>query len=334
MKTSEFDFPLPADLIAERPLKRRDGSRLLVLGRDGSVKHRRFYDLPGFLQSGDMLLLNNTRVMPARLRGRKRNGRELEILLTRNVSGRKWEIMSRGRYTGPLEISGAFRAEIYRGETAELHHEGDLGDVLREAGEMPLPPYIRRRAGELDRERYQTVYAEHEGSIAAPTAGLHFTKGLLKKLEEKGVLIRYLTLHVGRGTFTPIRAERLEEHRMEEEAFEMPSSLADEIRSLKGSLIAVGTTTTRAVEGFMSNRFAPSAASGNGVVRGGTDIFIRPGYRFRAVSGLLTNFHLPRSTPLMLASALSGGKNLLRAYAEAVDRSYRFFSYGDAMLIK
>jgi S-adenosylmethionine:tRNA ribosyltransferase-isomerase len=197
---------------------------------------------------------------------------------------------------------------------------------------MPLPPYIRRQADARDKERYQTVYASDEGSIAAPTAGLHFTTGLLSRIEEKGVLVRYLTLHVGRGTFAPIRAERVEEHVMESEAFEVEAGLLDEISSHRGRLIAVGTTATRAIEGILGGR-STTVGSSNGTLRGTTDIFIRPGYSFMAVSGLITNFHLPCSTPLMLTAALAGRERLLSAYRTAVDEGYRFFSYGDAMLI-
>jgi len=334
MKTDDFDFTLPPALIAQRPLSRRDASRLLVLRKDGKRHHRKFGDLPGYLRRGDMLLLNDTRVLPVRLTGRKRDGRELEILLVRNIpgSGARWEILSRGRYSGPLEISGGMRAEIHGGRQADLLVQGDLRDALRRNGEMPLPPYIKRKAGALDRKRYQTVYARAEGSIAAPTAGLHFTKKLLAEINGKGVLVRRLTLHVGRGTFAPVRAEHIEHHRMEEERFEIEERLMEEIQGLRGRLICVGTTATRAVEGFLSGRCRASGG-GNSTLRGSTDIFIHPGYSFRAVQGLLTNFHLPRSTPLMLASALAGRENLLLAYQEAVALSYRFFSYGDAMLI-
>jgi S-adenosylmethionine:tRNA ribosyltransferase-isomerase len=332
MRAEDYDFPLPERLIAGYPPARRDSSRLLVLRRGGRVEHRTFTDLPGYLEEGDMLLLNKTKVLPVRLRGRKPGGGELEMVLVKNLSGNRWEVMSRGRYSGLLEISEKLSAEIHGGETAELRYEGELKDILWETGEMPLPPYIKRRARPEDKERYQTVYAEKEGSIAAPTAGLHFTRGLLESISLKGVLVRYLTLHVGRGTFTPMRTERVEGHRMEEELFEIDTALIEEIKQLQGRLIAVGTTTTRAVEGLLSGRAGPVQA-GNGTVRGSTDIFIYPGYVFRAVKGLVTNFHLPRSTPLMLVSALAGREKILNSYGEAIGKSYRFFSYGDAMLI-
>jgi S-adenosylmethionine:tRNA ribosyltransferase-isomerase len=332
MKIQDFDFPLPENLIALRPMEQRDHSRLLVLRRDGSMEHTKFAALHEYLNPGDMLLLNKTKVLPMRLLGRKPGGGVLEMLLVANVSGNRWEIMSRGRYSGPLEISPRLRAEIMRGEEAELFHEGALTDILWKEGVMPLPPYIKRPADGLDKERYQTVYAEDEGSIAAPTAGLHFTPDLLDDLENKGIVVRSLTLHVGRGTFIPVRAHAVENHTMEEERFEIAEALVEEIRHARGRIVAVGTTTTRALEAFALGRFSPHAAD-NGTLRGSTDIFLYPGHRFRTVGGLLTNFHLPRSTPLMLASAFAGRENLLRAYDVAIGKSYRFFTYGDAMLL-
>jgi S-adenosylmethionine:tRNA ribosyltransferase-isomerase len=342
MKVSDFDFPLPQSLIAEQPAPRRDGSRLMVLGRGGGIEHRRFYDLPEYLEEGDMLLLNRTRVLPFRLRGVKPTGGRLDILLVRNIAGDRWEILSTGKYTGPLAISGKLTAEIHGGRTADLAYSGDLKEILWEAGEMPLPPYIRRGPNGMDKERYQTVYARDDGSIAAPTAGLHFTGELLAAIEAKGVLVRYLTLHVGKGTFAPIRTDNVQDHVMEPEFFEIERDLVSEIKDLKGRLVAVGTTATRAVEGFMAGRYSSirngrNGGNGGRPFAGSTDIFIYPGsgpsYRFRAVTSLVTNFHLPRSTPLMLASALCGRERLLAAYAEAVREKYRFFSYGDAMLI-
>jgi S-adenosylmethionine:tRNA ribosyltransferase-isomerase len=332
MKVSDFDFHLPQRLIAEEPAPRRDASRLLVLRRDGGIEHRRFRDLIEYLKEGDMLLLNRTRVLPFRLRGVKPTGGRLDVLLVRNLSGKRWEILSAGGYTGSLSFSERLSAEIHGGRTADLSYSGDLKEILWETGEMPLPPYISRRPGRTDKERYQTVYAEADGSIAAPTAGLHFTRELLAAIEAKGVILRYLTLHVGKGTFAPVRAETVEGHAMEAERFELDRGLIREIRGLRGRLLAVGTTTTRAVEGLLSGRWAPSG-NGGGPLSGSTDIFIYPGYRFRAVESLVTNFHLPRSSPLMLSSALCGRERLLAAYDEAVRMEYRFFSYGDAMLI-
>lgn len=331
MKTSDFDFPLPEGLIAKRPLPERDTSRLLVVNKSGAIKDRHFTDLPAYLRAGDMLVLNRTKVLPMRLWGTKPNGKLLHLLLVKNLSRQKWEILSPGRYTGPLTIAEGFSALVTDGKTAELDYEGDLKELLWRHGEMPLPPYIKRRADEHDKKRYQTVYAEEEGSIAAPTAGLHFTNALLQRIKDMGVIIRYLTLHVGTGTFTPIRADLIDEHRMDSEYFEIDHALIDEIQARTGRLIAVGTTTTRALEGYLSGRCVQQPSK-NGIVRGSTDIFIYPGYGFRAVDGLITNFHLPGSTPLMLVSAICGREILFKAYDHAIRKQYRFFSYGDAML--
>ncbi|MGD8351367.1 MAG: tRNA preQ1(34) S-adenosylmethionine ribosyltransferase-isomerase QueA [Nitrospirota bacterium] len=333
MTLSAFDFELPESRIALKPAPERDASRLMVLPRQGEPLHRSFRDIVDFLAEGDMLLLNRTKVLPARLLGRKPDGSALDITLVRDLGGGRWEILSRGRYSGPVDISPELGAEIEGGRTARLDYSGELDEILRKTGSMPLPPYIKRPPDAEDRERYQTVYARDPGSIAAPTAGLHFTEGLLRKLEGKGVSVRYLTLHVGPGTFTPVRAERLRDHAMAPEYFEVESALLEEIRAPRGRLVAVGTTATRAVEGLVSGRFTPSDNGPGEVIKGRTDIFIYPGYRFRAVKALLTNFHLPRSTPLMLTAALAGRERLLQSYAEAVGAGYRFFSYGDAMLI-
>ena len=338
MRTDDFYFPLPEGLVASVPAPRRDASRLMVLGRgDGSVEHRMFADLPGFLRAGDMLLLNNTRVLPCRMRGLKENGRELEVLLVRPIEGNRWEVLSPGGYSGPLSIAPGVSAVIEGGLTAEFivgPEHGGLREAMDMHGEMPLPPYLKRRAREEDRLWYQTEYAEVEGSIAAPTAGLHFTRRMLQELEAGGVLVRYLTLHVGKGTFMPVRSDLVSGHIMEAEFFEMPVELMDEIRGRKGRLVTVGTTTTRAVEAVLSGRYETAGEQAEGKVRGVTDIFITPGHEFLGVDALLTNFHLPRSTPLMLASALAGREKILKAYAMAVENSYRFFSYGDAMLIQ
>jgi S-adenosylmethionine:tRNA ribosyltransferase-isomerase len=333
MILSAFDFELPESRIALKPAPERDASRLMVLPPRGEPLHRSFRDIVEFLGEGDMLLLNRTKVLPARLFGRKPDGSVLDITLARDLGGGRWEILSRGRYSGPVKISPELRAEIEGGKTARLKCTGDLEEILWRSGSMPLPPYIKRPPDAEDRERYQTVYARDPGSIAAPTAGLHFTEGLLKELGEKGVLVRYLTLHVGPGTFTPIRAERLQDHAMAPEYFEVESALLEEIRALRGRLVTVGTTSTRAIEGLLGGRFTPSENGSGEVIKGSTEIFIYPGYRFRAVKALVTNFHLPRSTPLMLTAALAGRERLLRSYEEAVREGYRFFSYGDAMLI-
>ncbi|MDP2168410.1 MAG: tRNA preQ1(34) S-adenosylmethionine ribosyltransferase-isomerase QueA [Thermodesulfovibrionales bacterium] len=340
MNPLDFDFHLPQSLIASRPAKERDSSRLLVLLKDGSSEHRLFKDIVEYLSRGDMLLLNRTKVMPVRLQAFKPTGGRLDILLVKGVSDSRWEILCSKKYTGRIKIpnpsgdSAYLEAEIEKG--GYLVFPGPREELFMACG-MPLPPYIKRLPDREDMERYQTVYAEVEGSIAAPTAGLHFTDGLLDAIRDRGVLIRHLTLHVGKGTFIPIKAESLEGHRMEEEYFEIPPALLREIEETKlrgGRLISVGTTTTRAIEALASGRYAAKeGAAADGLIKGATDIFIYPGYGFRAADCLLTNFHLPRSTPLMLASAFAGRENLLKAYREAIRMGYRFFSYGDAMLI-
>jgi len=359
MKATDFDFHLPGSLIAKRPATPRDSCRLLVLHRDGSIEHRRFFHLPGYLRKGDLLLLNETKVFPARLTGKKPTGGKIELLLVRETETDVWEVLSRQRYTGEIQLSEELSGELFQGKFLKLRSRSESVRNLRkrlwDLGSMPLPPYIKRKPEEKDKEWYQTVYASREGSIAAPTAGLHFTRELLSALEQTGVLVRFLTLHVGTGSFRPVRVENPEEHRMDEEFFEIGRDLLNTIRNVKesgGRLVAVGTTTTRAIEGFFSGRYERmgSEKRGNGdgetaflprvpaslpraTVQGSTDIFIYPGYQFRAVDSLVTNFHLPGSTPLMLTSAFSGVGNLLAAYRSAVSMEYRFFSYGDAMLI-
>lgn len=334
MKVSDYDFSLPEGLIAKRPLNKRTHSRLLVLHRDGTIEHKKFSDLLSYLNSGDMLLINNTKVFPARLTGYKQTGGKLEILLVREKENDVWEVLSRGRYTGSLKISEELQADLYDGRTARFTCSGNFMDIIWKYGNMPLPPYIKRTPDESDKERYQTIYAKEEGSIAAPTAGLHFTENLLKEITSKGVVMRELTLHVGTGTFRPMRSKKVTEHSMDPEYFEIDNELISEIKKIKHSgkkIFSVGTTTTRAIEGYMS--WKSDATSQNGKLAGMTDIFIYPDYRFKVVDSLITNFHLPRSTPLLLASALCGWENLMKAYAEAISRRYRFFSYGDAMLI-
>lgn len=359
MRTADFDFYLPEDLIALRPLEKRDNSRLLVLHRDGSIEHRKFFDIVEYLKEGDMLVLNNTKVFPARIIATKPSGGKIDILLIKDTDG-TWEIMCRGRFNGMVTIGEGVKAEIWTetnrqeaigyGQKSESKKflkflnvgSSDVKDMLWQYGYMPLPPYINRMPDNADKQRYQTVYAEHQGSIAAPTAGLHFTEELLNKIKDKGVSVEALTLHVGAGTFRPIKSERLQDHRMDSEYFEIKSSLINKIQRTKesgGRLITVGTTTTRALEAVVSGQVnSLNCLNGlnycqNGSVKGFTDIFIYPGYKFRAIDSLITNFHLPRSTPLMLVSALRGFKEILRAYKEAIAMGYRFFSYGDAMLI-
>jgi S-adenosylmethionine:tRNA ribosyltransferase-isomerase len=334
MKTSEYSFNLPEEAIADKPSDRRDGSRLLVLHRDGGLEHRKFHDLPLFLNSGDLLLLNNSKVFPARLTGQKPDGEKIEILFVSQVSENLWKIMMKGKYSGRITLKSGLSVSVSGGKTALFPAGSDVRRILWEEGAMPLPPYIRRPADESDRERYQTVYAEIEGSIAAPTAGLHFTRDLLNDISSKGVLIRFLTLHVGIGTFRPVKVPDIREHKMDEEWFEMEASLLSEVMQVKEAgrrVIAVGTTATRTIEGISSN--TADVHSCNGRIRGSTDIFIYEGYSFRAVDSLITNFHLPASTPLMLAAALAGKEKLLNSYRVALSEGYRFFSYGDAMLV-
>jgi S-adenosylmethionine:tRNA ribosyltransferase-isomerase len=334
MKTADYDFPLPEEAIAYRPAEKRDNSRLMVLHRDGSIEHRRFHDLPLFLNSGDLLLINNSKVFPARLTGYKPDGEKLDILFVSEISSGLWKIMIRGKYTGSVSLTGGVTASLSGGKTASFGETVDVRKLLWENGHMPLPPYIRRSADETDRKRYQTVYAKVEGSIAAPTAGLHFTGGLLDTIASKGVNVRSVTLHVGIGTFRPVKVPDIEDHSMDEEFFEMDVSLISEIEETKkrgNRVIAVGTTATRTVEGYLSDKC--TVYSTNGTIKGSTNIFIYEGYCFRAVDSLITNFHLPVSTPLMLTSAFSGREKILKAYRVALSNGYRFFSYGDAMLV-
>lgn len=335
MFTADFDFPLPQHLIAKSPLTERGGSRLMVLDRaHRSVMNDTFPNLASYLNSGDMLVLNNTRVLQCSLRGvRRKDGRQMDVLLVRNTGGSSWDVLSAGGYTGELDIAPGFTLHMERGLRAEIEYDGaGLDEALSRFGEMPIPPYLKRRPTEDDKRWYQTVYASVSGSIAAPTAGLHFTPELIARIEAMGVIVRYVTLHVGKGTFVPIRTSVVEEHEMLPERFEAEESLMHEIASRSGRLITVGTTTTRAIEAMASGVY-DRAECAPGRICGSTGIFIYPGYQFNAVDCILTNFHLPCSTPLMLASAIAGREFLLSAYQEAVERSYRFFSYGDAMLI-
>lgn len=332
MKTTDYDFFLPEDLIASRPVEKRDTSRLLVLHRSGEIEHRNFFELPSLLNPGDMIILNNTRVFPARLTGIKPDGSCLEILLVSENSDTSWNIMTKGRYTGPVTITDNFSAYIKGGKTASFEH--NVRDLIWDIGKMPLPPYIKRTPDRSDMERYQTVYAEIEGSIAAPTAGLHFTDELIDKLRSKSIHIRTITLHVGTGTFRPVKSVNVEDHIMESELFNISPGLLNEIHHVKASgrrVISVGTTTTRALEGYASGDCR--LTKGNGNIRGTTGIFIRDGYRLMVIDSLITNFHLPCSTPLMLAAVFSSREKLLNVYKTAVSMGYRFFSYGDAMLI-
>ena len=339
MKTSDFDFELPEELIAQTPLEKRDTSRLLTLDKvTGETGHHHFYDLPSYLRPGDCLVLNNSRVLPARLIGHRPTGGACEVLLLVDRGDNVWECLVRpGRKLKPgAEVifgEGQLRAtveeEVEDGKRlVRFHYQGIFLEVLEQLGKMPLPPYIKAEL--QDNERYQTVYSKVNGSAAAPTAGLHFTPELLKKIEEKGVKICYVTLHVGLGTFRPVKAEDISEHEMHSEFCMISQETADIINQTKrsgGRVICVGTTSCRTVESFANEDGTLSERSG------WTNIFIFPGYRFKVLDALVTNFHLPQSTLIMLVSALAGREHVLDAYQEAVREKYRFFSFGDAMFI-
>ena len=338
MKKSDFDFDLPEELIAQTPLERRDSSRLMHLNRvTGEVEHRHFYELPSLLREGDCLVLNDSRVLPARLLGVRGSGGSVELVLLRDLGEGRWECLSRpGRKTKPgTELSfgnGELTAEVESvtdggNRIIRFHYEGIFLEVLEKLGRMPLPPYIKAEL--QDPERYQTVYSRETGSAAAPTAGLHFTRELLSEIEARGVKIAYVTLHVGLGTFRPVKEEEIEDHPMHAEFCVVPEETAELVNETKrrgGRIVAVGTTSCRTLESFNENGLLKPCS-------GWTSIFIYPGYRFRCIDALVTNFHLPESTLIMLVSALAGRENVLNAYRIAVEERYRFFSFGDAMLI-
>lgn len=338
MKRCDFHYELPEELIAQRPLRERSGSRLLVLdGETGRYADRRFADLPGYLREGDLLVLNDTRVIPARLYGRKPTGGRVEIVIE-EVTGSAGALAHLGSgkrvregLTIELEHGGTARVTGRRDDLFELAFQLSvpLEEYLQEHGHMPLPPYIRRADDATDRERYQTVYAERPGAVAAPTAGLHFDRAMMERVREAGAGVARITLHVGAGTFQPVRSERVEDHVMHAERVFVDAAAADAInrtRASGGRVICVGTTAVRSLE----------SAADEGRVRafsGRTRLFIYPGYRFRVVDAMLTNFHLPESTLLMLVCAFAGTDNVLSAYRHAVAERYRFFSYGDAMFV-
>ena len=339
MKTADFDFELPQHLIAQTPLEQRDASRLLTLDKHtGAREHRHFHELTKLLRPGDCLVMNNSRVLPARLIGHRETGGACEVLLLIDRGDNLWECLVRpGRKLKPGakvifgegELTGVVEAEVEGGNRlVRFHYEGIFLEVLERLGRMPLPPYI---TAELqDAERYQTVYSKVSGSAAAPTAGLHFTPQLLAELEQMGVSLCYVTLHVGLGTFRPVKAENILEHEMHSEYCVIPQETADIINRTKasgGRVICVGTTSCRTVESWAGEDGTMRAAAG------WTNIFIYPGYKFKVLDGLITNFHLPQSTLIMLVSALAGRENVLSAYEEAVEEKYRFFSFGDAMFI-
>ncbi|KNH25050.1 tRNA preQ1(34) S-adenosylmethionine ribosyltransferase-isomerase QueA [Priestia sp. YIM B13446] len=341
MKVDLFDFHLPEELIAQTPLEQRDASRLMVLNKEtGNVKHHMFHDLLDYVQEGDCLVLNDTRVLPARLFGTKEDtGANIEVLLLKQTQGDTWETLvkpAKRVKEGTVISFGDGRLTAVCKETSdqggrllEFNYEGIFYEVLEQLGEMPLPPYIKERLD--DQERYQTVFAREQGSAAAPTAGLHFTEEMLEQLKEKGVHIAFLTLHVGLGTFRPVSVDDLEEHDMHSEFYQVSegtAALLNSVREKGGRIISVGTTSTRTLETIATEHNGKFVASS-----GWTNIFIFPGYEFKAIDGMITNFHLPKSTLIMLVSALAGRENVISAYEQAVAEKYRFFSFGDAMLI-
>jgi S-adenosylmethionine:tRNA ribosyltransferase-isomerase len=343
VKLSDFHFDLPDELIARYPTAERTASRLLVLKGDGSIEHRQFTDLLDYLDARDLLVFNNTRVLPARLFGRKRSGGRIEILVERVVDARRVLAHLRASkspkagaelmLTREPGSEGCDARAIVRGRRDDLFEiefvDADAIAVMQAIGHMPLPPYIDRADEQADRERYQTVYAERDGAVAAPTAGLHFSETFLQRCRDKGVDIGFVTLHVGAGTFQPVRVDDIREHRMHSEWIEVAAPLVEQVRAARargGRVVAIGTTSVRALE----------SASATGELQpfsGDTAIFIYPGYHFRSVDLLFTNFHLPESTLIMLVSALAGRDHVLAAYRAAVEQKYRFFSYGDAMLV-
>ena len=339
MKTHDFWYDLPEELIAQTPLERRDSSRLMVLNRQtGEISHRHFYDILDYLNPGDCLVMNDSRVLPARLLGHRPTGGAVEVLLLRDLGDKKWECLckpGRKMQVGQEVIFGdgeltATVAQLQEdgNRVVEFHYQGIFLEVLERLGKMPLPPYIKAEL--QDQERYQTVYSREIGSAAAPTAGLHFTKELLEKIREKGVNEAFVTLHVGLGTFRPVKAEEVTEHHMHSELCMMNTGTADILNATRrngGRIICVGTTSCRTLESLVNADGSFEAKSK------WTDIFIYPGYAFKAMDGLITNFHLPESTLVMLVSAFAGREHVLNAYAEAVKERYRFFSFGDAMCI-
>ncbi|MCH5584126.1 tRNA preQ1(34) S-adenosylmethionine ribosyltransferase-isomerase QueA [Shimazuella sp. AN120528] len=342
MDVSMFDYDLPSELIAQKPIDDRTASRLMVVDKkSGELEHATFRDLPSYLQKGDLLILNNSRVRNARLLGVKiETGAKIELLLLKPLGDDRWEALVKPAKrmkpgvivqfgNGELRAIAVSPTDMAGGWIFQLEYEGDVEQLFQQLGQMPLPPYIRERLE--DSERYQTVYSQEIGSAAAPTAGLHFTEELLQELEAKGVEIGYVTLHVGLGTFRPVAVEQVEEHTMHAEYYELSHEVAQMIKKAKQEgrrIVAVGTTTVRTLETIGSH------SNGIRETNGWTDIFIYPGYKFQVVDAMITNFHLPKSTLLMLVSAFSTRNIMMQAYKKAVEREYRFFSFGDAMLIK
>lgn len=340
MELSDFNYYLPEELIAQTPIEKRDESRLMVLDKNtGEIEHKIFRDIIDYLQPGDCLVRNNTKVIPARLYGKKETGANVEFVLLKNLEGDIWEAMVRPGnklHSGAKVIfgDGLLRVEILETlqdgtRKVKFEYDGIFNEILDKIGLMPLPPYIHESL--KDNDRYQTVYAKYEGSAAAPTAGLHFTDELLKKIEEKGISIANVTLHVGIGTFRPVKEKNIEDHQMHTEHYYIKQEDADKINKAKLSghrVIAVGTTSCRTIETIADEKGLVKACEGD------TGIYIYPGYKFKCLDALITNFHLPESTLIMLVSALAGRENILNAYNEAVKEKYKFFSFGDAMFIK
>ena len=335
LKLSDFDYKLPKELIAKYPVEPRDACRLMVLDRKTQkIEHRIFRDIIDYLQEGDLLVLNDTKVIPARLQGKKETGAKIEVFLLRPITENRWEVLikniKRLKPGQKVIFGGDFSAKLvekFEEGKALVEFEGkDINALIKKYGHIPLPPYIEREDEEKDKDYYQTVFARKEGAVASPTAGLHFTKELLKKLEKKGVKKAFVTLHVGLGTFRPIQTEDITKHKMHEEYYHIPEEtlkLLQETKEKGKSVIAVGTTVVRTLETYAQT----------GKKEGFSDIFIYPPYKFKIVDKLITNFHLPKSTLLLLVSAFAGKEFILRAYKEAIKERYRFFSYGDAMFI-
>ena len=341
MKTDDFDYYLPDNLIAQSPLEKRDNSRLLVLDKQtGEIEHKHFMDIIDYLNKDDVLVLNDTKVMPARLYGvKEETNAVIEILLLKEIKKDIWECLTKPAKRIKVGTIVTFKENVLKAECIEIKDEGIrvfkliydgiLNEILDMLGEMPLPPYIHEKL--QDKNRYQTVYAKEIGSAAAPTAGLHFTEELLKKIKEKGIKIVYITLHVGLGTFRPVSVDDVTKHKMHSEFYKMDEKTAQILNEAKKNnhpIISVGTTTTRTLETIMQNYNEFKECSG------WTDIFIYPGFKFKAINKLITNFHLPKSTLVMLVSALAGKDKIINAYNEAVKEEYRFFSFGDSMFIK
>ena len=347
MLVSEFDYELPEELIAQMPADKRENSRMLVLNRENqTIEHKHFYDIVDLLDENTLLVLNNTKVLPARLYGTKETGAKIEVFLLESKSGKEWSCLIKPskrvkpdtiiKISDELQVRAIKRLEEDGEWLVEMIYDGDLFEILHKVGNIPLPPYIERKIQNeelknFDMERYQTVYAKDEGSVAAPTAGLHFTKEILEKLKAKGVEIAYVTLNVGLGTFRPVKCENITDHKMHSETFEITQETADIINRAKASgkkITAVGTTTVRTLETAFQKYGKIQACHDH------SELFIYPPYEFKVIDRLITNFHLPKSTLLMLVSALAGKDFIFKAYKEAVQNRYRFFSYGDCMFIE